>query len=83
MLNFLENASNQFLPSKSFYNNYYKLVDFLSKARLMPNIVVFSEYNSNKPVENELEEINKIIDLLIQEIDTEQIKLYEKIWKNR
>ena len=49
----------------------------------MPNIVVFSEYNSNKPVENELEEINKIIDLLIQEIDTEQIKLYEKIWKNR
>ncbi len=81
-LDFIEKCDNQVMISEKFYKNYYKLVELLTECSLVKNIHIFSSYDNNQPIIKKLEEINKIIDDLIFEIDTLQNTVHYALWKN-
>lgn len=81
-LDFIETCDNQIMISKKFYNNYYRLVECLTECSLIKSIHIFSSYDDNQPIIRKIEEINKIIDDLILEINLLQNTIHYDLWEN-
>lgn len=78
LLSFLKSSDNQVLPSMNFFNNLKQLVEMLSEYTLIPEYHPYSDL-ANLEVKNELNNLKVIIEDLINEIESEQKELFQKL----